>query len=133
MHKKIFLWLVLLPAALWAQAPQSFRPVAPEAAGFSAARLARLDSFLADGVKRGLFPEVVTFVARGGGVVHHKAFGYRQLAGKTPLRTDDIFRVASQSKVITCTALMILYEEGRFDLHDPVSRYLPAFSTPRVL
>jgi CubicO group peptidase (beta-lactamase class C family) len=82
MHKKLFLWLVLLPAALRAQAPQSFRPVAPEAAGFSAARLARLDSFLADGVKRGLFPHVVTFVARGGGVVHHKAFGYRQLAGQ---------------------------------------------------
>jgi CubicO group peptidase (beta-lactamase class C family) len=107
--------------------------VAPEAAGFSAIRLARLDSFLADGVKRELFPHVVTFVARGGGVVHHKAFGYRRLTGKAPLRTDDIFRVASQSKVITCAALMTLYEEGRFGLDDPVSRYLPAFKNAQVL
>ena len=133
MPKKLFLWLVLLPAGLLAQAPQSFRPVTPEAAGFSSARLARLDSFLADGVRRGLFPHVVTFVARGGGVVHHKAFGYRRLEGKAPLRTDDIFRVASQSKVITCLALMILHEEGRFGLDDPVSRYLPAFKKPQVL
>ncbi len=132
--KSLFLFcFFLLPAALWAQAPQSFRPVTPAAAGFSATRLARLDSFLANGVKQGLFPHVVTFVARGGGVVHHKAFGYRQLAEKMPLRTDDIFRVASQSKVITCTALMMLYEEGRLGLDDPVSRYLPTFKNPRVL
>jgi CubicO group peptidase (beta-lactamase class C family) len=66
-------------------------------------------------------------------VVHHKAFGYRNLEGKTPLRRDDIFRMASQTKPVTTVALLMLMEEGRFLLDDPVSRYMPAFKNPKVL
>jgi CubicO group peptidase (beta-lactamase class C family) len=63
----------------------------------------------------------------------NKAYGYRDMGTKAPLRADDIFRVASQSKAITTLAMLLLWEEGRFQLDDPVSRYLPEFAKPTVL
>src|SRR4030042_3223300 len=85
----------------------------PESVGFSSDRLARLDTFLQHAVDRGDLPNAVTFIASKGRVIHYKAFGFRNIENKIPLKTTDIFRIASQSKAVTTVALMTLYEEGK--------------------
>jgi len=126
---------LLVTTTLLAQPrPQVFTPArTPAEAGFSAERLKRLDTFLQGLVDQGMAPNAVTFVARRGKVVHYQAFGYSNLEKKTPLKRDDIYRIASQSKAITTVALMTLFEEERFLLDDPISKYIPAFKNPRVL
>jgi len=117
-----------------AQGAPGFRPAASaDAAGFSAARLARIDSLVEGLVAGGQIPGAVVFVARHGTLVMHKAYGVRDAATGVPMRRDDIFRIASQSKAITALAVMMLWEDGRLGLDDPVSRYLPGFARPRVL
>lgn len=86
-----------------------------------------------DFIDTGKAPNLVTFVARNGKIVHHKAYGYSNLEQKTPLKRDAIYRIASQSKAITTTTLMTLFEEGKFMLDEPISKYIPAFKNPRVL
>lgn len=110
-------------------------PVAPtpEAQGFSSARLARIDSMLDDLVARQQIPGAVVLIARNGQIVKHTAYGYRDVGTRAVLRKDDIFRIASQSKAITSLAVMMLWEEGRFGLDDPISRYIPEFAKPSVL
>lgn len=121
----------LKPAAL---AQQQLKPAGNVgAAGFSPERLARIDSFFNAAVKNGYAPNAVTFIARNGQIVHHKAFGFSNIEQRTPARTDNIFRIASQTKLITTIALMMLYEEGRLFLEDPVEKYLPEFKGIQVL
>lgn len=105
----------------------------PEQVGISAERLARIDSFFTKYVHDGNIPNVVTFVTRHGVVIHNKAFGWRNVEKKIPVTTTDIFRIASQSKAIVSVALMTLYEEGRFQLDDPISNYIPEFKNIQVL
>ncbi|WP_020599041.1 serine hydrolase domain-containing protein [Spirosoma panaciterrae] len=114
--------------------PQTFTPAKSAAdAGFSADRLKRLDTWLQSLIDQDIAPNAVTFVAHKGKVVHYKAFGYSNLAKKTPLKRDDLYRIASQSKAITTTTLMTLFEEEKFLLDDPISNYIPAFKNPKVL
>ncbi len=114
--------------------PQSFTTVQDiEAAGFDPERLARIDSVFSHYTETGLLPNVVTFVARKGKVVHHETYGFKDIEKGIALEPDDIFRIASQTKAITTAAIMTLYEEGKFLLDDPVSRYIPEFSNPTVL
>ncbi|MGV3557134.1 serine hydrolase domain-containing protein [Larkinella arboricola] len=123
-----------LPLSLFAQPAQTFTTAkSPAEAGFSAERLKRLDTYLQGFIDQGLAPNAVTFVARNGKIVHYKAFGYSNLEKKTPLKRDDIYRIASQSKAVVSVALMTLYEEEKFLLDDPISRYIPAFKNPKVL
>jgi CubicO group peptidase (beta-lactamase class C family) len=105
----------------------------PEDVGFSAERLRYIDQFFADKVERGDLAGIVTLVARHGKVVHFSAVGYADREKKERMRTDTIFRVYSQTKAITSAALMILYEEGRFQLTDPVSKFIPTFGQLNVL
>lgn len=129
----IICWLVFLGTTTYAQAPQKFAVSTPQEAGFYPERLQRLDSFLQQMIDHKLAPNAVTFVAHHGKIVHYKSFGYRNIEKKEPLKKDDIFRLASQTKAITSTALMILFEEGKFLLEDPISKYIPAFKNPQVL
>jgi len=131
--KNIFSVLCLLFFALCSFAQGLVPAKTPQEVGFSSDRLKRLDDLMQAFVNDGIVPNIVTYVARKGKVVHHKAFGYSNLENKTPLKKDDIYRIASQSKAITTVALMTLYEEGKFLLEDPVSKYIPAFKNPRVL
>ncbi|TAE47910.1 MAG: class A beta-lactamase-related serine hydrolase [Bacteroidetes bacterium] len=133
--KHLLLFLAFLGAftQVHAQKPQTFTPAKPEEAGFDSRRLERLDQLLQGFVNDGIAPHVVTFVARGGKVIHHKAYGYSNLATRTPLKKDDLFRIASQTKALTTVALMILYEEGKCMPEDPISRYLPEFSQMSIL
>ncbi|MBN8575370.1 MAG: beta-lactamase family protein [Cytophagales bacterium] len=107
--------------------------VQPESAGFSSQRLARIDSMLTHYTNQGWINGAVAFVAHDSRVVYHKAIGYNDLQTRQPLKPDDIFRIASQTKAITSVAAMMLYEEGKFLLDDPVATYIPAFAKISVL
>ena len=130
---RVALFAVLLPCAIVAQT------VAPAAASreaessFDPARLARIDAYVARLVAEQRIPGAVVMLVQDGRIAYHKAFGVRDLGTRAPLRTDDIFRIASQTKAITSLAAMILWEEGKFGLDDPVSKYLPAFDKQTVL
>jgi CubicO group peptidase (beta-lactamase class C family) len=105
----------------------------PQALGFSAERLNRIDQFYADEVKNGTLPGVVILIARRGKVAHFSALGYADVEKRRPMQTDTIFRIYSMTKPVASTALMMLYEEGRFQMRDPLSKYLPEFANLRVL
>ena len=75
----------------------------------------------------------VGFIARDGKIIYNRAFGESDIENRTPMQTDAIFRIASQTKAIASIGLMMLFEEGKFLLDDPVSRYIPEFANPQVL
>ena len=104
----------------------------PEEAGLSSERLARMNKAIHEYVDAGRTPGVVTLIARHGKVVHVDAYGKADLASGRQTRTDDIFRMYSMTKPITSTALLMLFEEGKFQLTDPLSRYFPAFADAKV-
>jgi len=105
--------------------------VSPEAVGMSSARLERLDNTLQDYVDSGALPGGVVLVARQGRTVHFEAFGSRD--GQAVMQTDSIFRIASQTKALVSVGIMMLQEEGRLLLADPVGKYLPEFLDTRVV
>ncbi|MGB4293369.1 MAG: serine hydrolase domain-containing protein [Bacteroidales bacterium] len=105
----------------------------PESAGMSAERLSRIDKMIQSAVDSGWIAGAVGFIARDGKIIYHKAFGVSDIEAKTPLKKDDIFRIASQTKAITSIAAMMLFEEGKFLLDDPVSKYIPEFKNPQVI
>ena len=96
-------------------------------AGFSAERLRRLDAAIEDEIARHQLAGGIMYIARDGRPVVFKTYGQQDIEHARPMRTDAIFRIASMTKAVTTTAAMILYEEGRFMLKDPVSKYIPAF------
>jgi CubicO group peptidase (beta-lactamase class C family) len=102
------------------------------ALGFSPARLARIDTLLRSYVDQGRMPGVVAIVARHGKVAWSGAFGMADREAARPMTPDALFRIASQSKAITSVAAMILVEEGRLRLNEPVSKYIPGFASARV-
>lgn len=105
----------------------------PESVGISSERLARIDQMCADAVKNGDLPGIVSLITRNGKIVHWKAYGMADNQSGRALKRDDIFRIASQSKAITSTAVMMLWEDGKFQLDDPISKYIPEFKNPQVL
>lgn len=116
-----------------AEKPQVFTREANITDAFDTTRLRYIDSAYTHFVNQGLLPNAVTFVAHRGRIVHHAAYGWRDKEKRIPCRTDDIFRIASQTKAIAVVALMTLWEEGRFQLDEPIKKYLPAFTSPHVL
>ncbi|MEZ4700193.1 MAG: serine hydrolase domain-containing protein [Rhodothermales bacterium] len=125
-----------LTASAQTKSQQKSPPLAeasPESVGMSAERLARIDAMCREAVADGDVPGVVALVARHGKIVFWKAYGSADNQAGRALKRDDIFRIASQSKAITSTAVMMLWEEGRFQLDDPISKYIPAFKNPQVL
>ncbi len=102
-------------------------------AGISAERLALIDEMLNESIDQGEIPGAVALVARNGKIVFFKAFGMADTESGRAFRRDDIFRIASQSKAITSTAVMMLWEEGKFRLDDPISKYIPEFESAMVL
>jgi CubicO group peptidase (beta-lactamase class C family) len=84
-------------------------------------------------VEEAQIPGVVALVAKNGKIVYYKAFGMADNESRRVLKRDDIFRIASQTKAITSTAVMMLWEEGKFRLDDPISKYIPEFENAQVL
>jgi CubicO group peptidase (beta-lactamase class C family) len=104
----------------------------PEDVGLSSERLGRMTKAIHAYVDEGRTPGVITLIARHGKVVHLDAYGKADLATGRPTRTDDIFRMYSMTKPITSVALLMLFEEGKFQLTDPLSRYFPGVGDMKV-
>jgi CubicO group peptidase (beta-lactamase class C family) len=120
--------LALAPALPAAE----LRTAQPEQAGMSGERLQRLSRGMQGYIDRGEVAGAVTLVARRGQIVHFEAQGLMDIDAKTPLRKDAIFRIASMTKPTTSVAVMMLFEEGRLRLTDPVSKFIPEFKNPMV-
>jgi CubicO group peptidase (beta-lactamase class C family) len=105
----------------------------PASEKISEERLARIDKMLQQSIDSGWVAGAAGFIARNGKIVYDRAFGMKDPETKSPLKTDDIFRIASQTKAITSIAAMMLFEEGKFLLDDPVSKYIPEFRNSQVL
>ncbi len=127
-----FATATLLAVALASPTTAKDLPIAaPEKAGMSTERLARMDKAIHDYVDAGRTPGVVTVIVRHGKVVHVDAYGKADASGRAT-RTDDLFRMYSMTKPITSVALLMLYEEGKFQLTDPLAKYFPAFADSKV-
>lgn len=133
--KRSFIWLLFISQFLFfTVSAQQIVPVAkPEDAGFSSERLKKLDASINEWVQKGWAPGFTALVIRDGKIAYYKSAGYDDVDLKTPLKKDAIYRIASQTKAITSVAIMILYDEGKLFLDDPVSRYIPAFRRQVVL
>ncbi len=92
-----------------------------------------IDDVLIESIEKNEIPGAIALVARKGKIVYYKAFGSADNGTKRDLKRDDIFRIASQTKAITSTAVMMLWEEGKFRLDDPISKYIPEFENAQVL
>jgi len=108
-------------------------PIDPQAAGLSARRLERLHAALDRTVDDGSHSGYVALLARDGRIADWRAHGYRNAVTREPLAVDDVFRIFSMTKLVTSAAVLILLEEGRLKLDDPVGRFLPALGSPKVL
>ena len=105
----------------------------PEEVGLSTERLARLSGVLREKVAQGHIPGAVAIVTRRGRIAYNEAFGVRDPAARDPMPRDAIFRIYSMTKAIVSVATMMLWEEGRFLLNDPVAKYIPEFAGQKVL
>ena len=106
--------------------------VAPEEVGLSGSRLDRLRAVMNQYVSEKKIPGAIGLIARRGKIAYQEAFGMADIEAGKPMRLDTIHRIYSMSKPITSVAVMMLYEEGKFQLNDPVANYLPDFAKMQV-
>ena len=104
----------------------------PAAEGFSEARLKRLETFVQSITDSGDYLGAVTLVARNGKILDWRSYGHRDLAKKSPIAQDSIFRIYSMTKTIATVAVLMLMEEGKLTLEDPVGKFLPVFNDMKV-
>jgi CubicO group peptidase (beta-lactamase class C family) len=121
--------VVVLAANVWAQGLPTAKP---EEVGLSSERLQRVSRALAAEIEAGKIPGAVALVARKGKVVYFESFGVRDKAANDPMRKDAIFRLYSMTKPFTSVAAMMLMEDGRLLLTDPVSKFLPQLAKREV-
>jgi CubicO group peptidase (beta-lactamase class C family) len=138
MKNKLYLFLLILSFSGFSQTKSiknSPTPTdgTPESVGMSSERIARMDNVFQNAVNNKEVPGVAAIVVRNGKIIYHKAFGMADNQSNRALKRDDIFRIASMSKAITSTAVMMLWEEGKFQLDDPISKYIPEFKNPTLL
>jgi CubicO group peptidase (beta-lactamase class C family) len=106
--------------------------VAPEKEGFSTERLARLNAKFHAYVDQGSTAGVITLIARHGKIIHFDVYGKADIEAGTPMQANSLFRMYSMTKPLTSTALLMLYEEGKFQLDDPLDKYFPEFKDLKV-
>jgi CubicO group peptidase (beta-lactamase class C family) len=104
----------------------------PESVGLSTERLQRIENAIGLEIEAGRKAGAAVLIARHGKIAYLKAFGHAELEGKTPLRTDAYFRVYSMTKPVVSVALLMLFEEGKFKLTDPLKKYIPAMKDVMV-
>lgn len=104
----------------------------PESVGLSSERLKRLDALMQHYVDENKLPCTLTMIARQGKVVHRQPYGLMDIKSNKPVKEDTIFRIYSMTKPLTSLSIMMLYEEGRFLLSDPVSKFIPGFKEIKV-
>jgi CubicO group peptidase (beta-lactamase class C family) len=135
MKKKFIIQIssLLLIVVFSCSQTSELKEASPASVKMSAQRLNRIDKMIQQSVDSGWIAGAVGFIARDGKIVYDKSFGVNDVEKKSSLQKDDIFRIASQTKAITSVAVMMLFEEGKLLLDDPVSKYIPEFSHPSVL
>lgn len=121
-------------ALLFATIPNAFAegPVAAREAGFSAAGLARIDAYIKNEIAGNKIPGAIMMIQRNGKTAYFHSYGVRDPGTKEPMTPNTIFRIYSMSKPITTVAAMMLVEEGKLQLDDPLSKYIPAFTDVKV-
>lgn len=124
----VVLFMALTTAAL----AKEINVVTAENVGLSTDRLSRLGKALQDDVDQGTLAGSVVLIARHGSIAYCRAFGMADIESDIEMRTDHLFRMYSMIKPITSTALLMLYEEGKFQLTDPLEKYIPAFQDVKV-
>src|SRR2546423_7796108 len=95
--------------------------------------ISEIDSLLQQAIQQGTLPGVVAIVANKDRILYHSAFGLMDVGKRKPMQKDSIFRMASMTKPVTSAAVMMLKEEGKLSLDDPVSKYLPAFKDRELI
>jgi CubicO group peptidase (beta-lactamase class C family) len=124
--------LLMLPVIALQLAAASLPTAKPEEVGLSSERLQRIHQMVMRHVEAGDISGAVTIVARRGRVVHFESHGLMDIEAKKPLTKDTLFRLASSSKPITAAAILMLMEDGKLKLTDPVSKYIPEFKNSKV-
>ncbi len=132
-RRRVGVVIALAVAAAASAWGQGLPVTTPEAAGLSAPRVERLTSFMRNSVAREQIAGAVVVIARGGKIAVLEPVGWMDVEKRIPMRKDTIFRMASMTKAVTSVAAVMLMEEGRLRLADPVSRFLPAFKATTVL
>ena len=120
-----------LGATVFAQtiSPSGSNPVP----GISKDRIAKIDAMLESAIQTEEVPGLVAMIVKDGKIVYHTAKGFADVGEGKKMEKNSIFRIASQTKAITSTAILMLYEEGRIQLDDPIFKYIPEFANPQVL
>lgn len=131
--RRVLLILQLLALAVATSLAQQLPKASPESVGLSSERLQRIETAVTKSIENKEIAGAVTMVVRHGKVAWLKPQGMLDREAGTPMRADAMFRICSMTKPITSVAVMMLYEEGRFQLEDPISKYLPEFKNPKVL
>src|SRR4029434_5803305 len=129
---RVFLSLLIALPVVFKLGAATLPRVKPEEVGMSLERLLRIDQMLERRIAKGELAGAVAIVARKGKVVHLTAKGVMDLETKQPVTPSTMFRVASMTKPVTSVALMMMIEEGKVRLSDPVSRYIPEFKSLKV-
>ncbi len=112
---------------------QTIKTSGSQLASIDYKRLANIDTLVNGYVTRDWIKGAVTIIVKDGQVVHYKGYGYSNAITKTSMQSDAIFRIASQTKAIVSTGILILYDEGKLSVNDPVSKYIPEFAHQNVL
>ena len=132
---KILSALLLITFGLWAAppvAPPSLTKANPADVGFSPERLNKITQTLKDDAAKGTMPGATLMIVRHGKIAYFESVGVLDPVSKKPMTSDAIFRIYSMSKAVTTVTAMTLFEEGKFNLNDPISRYLPQFARMKV-
>lgn len=138
MKKTMTFFLIITQLSAFAQIPADYDKLFQNSLinnelGFDKVRLNSIETRFKELISNEQIPGAVALVVRNGKVVYEKAFGISDPKTNRAYKIDDIFRIASMSKAITSTAAMILYEQGKFNLDDPISKWIPAFKNMTVL
>ena len=131
MKKIIFALTIIFLVSGCSQTSSTFD--LPENQGVSSERLDRIDFYLNKAIKDNQIPGAVALIRRNNKIIYNKAFGYSDVENKIMHSTDDIFRIASMTKAVTSLAVLILWEEGKFNLDDPIEKYIPEFKDLTIL
>lgn len=129
----VVIFIMILSYSCVQVTSSEFEEASPASVQISKERLMRIDKMIQQYIDSGWITGAVGFIARNGKIVYDKPFGISDNETKALMRNDDIFRIASQTKAITSVAVMTLFEEGKFLLDDPISKYIPEFANPVVL
>ncbi len=125
----LFFFLTSIPGPA-----QTLLPVAnPESESVSSERLSNLDKVISEWIQEDQLNGATALILRNGRIIYQKAFGYANKESQILMRQDHIFRIASMTKPVISVAVMMLFEEGKFLLTDPISKFIPEFKNPKVL